>query len=157
LKIGLDSSVLVASVKRVGEKFHAHCLDLSKKVREGNHEGVCSALVLTEVPGVLASTKMPLEKVYETEASLLAGFRVRVRPFEQYVDDAVDLMLEFRELKRRLDVNSADFHHVATARGERCDLFVTTDERHLLREDFVRAFSSYLTICDPAKALKMLR
>ncbi|MCL5672635.1 MAG: type II toxin-antitoxin system VapC family toxin [Nitrososphaerota archaeon] len=157
MKIGLDSSVLVASVKRLGEKFHAPSLGLSKSIGEGGHEGVCSALVLTEVPGALASTKMPLDKVYEAEASVLAGFRVRVRPFEQYVDDALDLMLEFRELKRRLDINSADFHHIATAEGEGCDLFVTTDERHLLREDIVHAFSSRIAVRHPAAALGMLQ
>lgn len=157
MKIGLDSSVLVASVKKAGEKFHAPSLGLSRRVGEEGHEGVCSALVLTEVPGALASTKMPLEKVYETEASLLAGFRVGVRPFEQYIDDAVDLMLEFREFKRHLDINSADFLHIATAKGEGCELFVTTDEKHLLKDEFVKAFSGYVSICNPAAALKGLR
>lgn len=120
---------------------------------KGEHEGVCSALVLTEVPGALSSsTTMPLEKIYETEASVLASFRVNVRPFEQYADDAVDLMLEYRALKRRFDVNSADFLHLATAEGEGCAFFVTVDERHLLKQEFRKELSSHILICDPAEA-----
>lgn len=119
---------------------------------EGTHQGVCSALVLTEVPGALASsTTMPVDKIYETELSLLESFRVNVSPFEQHADRAVDPMLEFRDMKRRLDINSADFHHLATAVGEGCTVFVTTDERHLLREETRSALSSYIRICAPSE------
>jgi len=122
------------------------------------HQGVCSALVLTEVPGAFASsTKMPVDKIYQTELSLLESFRVNIRPFEQYADRAVDLMLEFRDMKRRLDINSADFHHLATATGEGCGIFVTTDEHHLLRDETKEALSSHVRICAPAEALHVLR
>ena len=114
--------------------------------------------MLTEVPGALASsTKMPVDKIYETELSILEAFKVNIRPFEQYTERAADLMFEFREMKRRLDINSADFHHLATATGEGCRIFVTTDERHLLREDTRRGFSVYLRICTPPEALKELQ
>jgi predicted nucleic acid-binding protein len=156
LRIGLDSSVLIASVKAVGEKFHAPSLEMSKKLEDSKHEGICSALVLTEIPGALVSTLMPVDKIYETEASVLARFRVGVKTFEEYADDAVDLMLEFRDLKRRFGINSADFHHLATARGEGCKLFVTTDERHLLKKEFVEAFSRYMSVCQPSAALESL-
>jgi PIN domain len=97
---------------------------------------------------------MPVDKIYETELSLLQSFRVNVRPFEQHADRAVDLMLEFREMKRRLDINSADFHHLATATGEGCGIFVTTDERHLLREETREAFSGYVRVCAPSEVLR---
>lgn len=146
---------MIASVKRVGEKYHEGALELSKTVVEAGHKGVCSALVLTEVPGALASsTRMPVDKIYETELSLLENFKVDIRPFEQYADRAVDLMLEFRELKRRLDINSADFHHLATAIGEGCEVFVTTDERHLLKEEVRKALSDYGSIYAPPEALR---
>lgn len=155
MKIGLDASVLIASVKRAGEKHHAQALGLARRIVAMGHEGVCSALVLTEVPGALASsTAMPVEKIYETEMSLIAGFGVSVRPFEQYADRAVDLMLEFRDLKRRFGIGSADFHHLATASGEGCEIFVTTDERHLLRKECREAFSSYISVCTPFEALE---
>ncbi len=157
MKIGLDSSVLIASVKRGGEKQHQQALQLWSRIVSENHSGICSSLVLTEVPGALASsTTMPVEKIYETEISLIAGFRINVRPFEQYVDDAVDLMLEFRELKRRFAIGSADFLHLATASGEDCEVFVTTDEKHMLREDCKRSFSSHVSVCSPAEALRLI-
>jgi predicted nucleic acid-binding protein len=155
LKIGLDASVLIASIKRAGEKHHAQSLRLAQRIVARGHEGICSALVLTEVPGALASsTTMPVDKIYETEMSLIAGFKLSVRPFEQYADRAVDLMLEFRELKRRFGIGSADFHHLATAAGEGCELFVTVDERHLLRDECRQAFSNYVSVCTPLDALK---
>lgn len=157
MKIGLDSSVLVASVKRRGEKHYEKALQLSKRIILESHEGICSALVLTEVPGALASsTTMLVDRIYETEISVLSGFRISVRPFEQYVDDAVDLMLEFRELKKKFDIGSADFHHLATAEGEGCEVFVTTDERHLLREECRKSFSARIAVCSPGEALRRI-
>ena len=100
---------------------------------------------------------MPVDKIYETELSLLESFRVNIRPFEQYADRAVDLMLEFRDMKRRADINSADFHHLATATGEGCGIFVTTDERHLLRDETKEVLSSHVHICAPSEALRVLR
>ncbi|MBI2648855.1 MAG: hypothetical protein HYW93_04280 [Thaumarchaeota archaeon] len=67
MKVGLDASVLVASVKRTGEKYHEDALTLAKKMGTGEHEGVCSALLLIEITGALASsTTMPVEKVQPT-------------------------------------------------------------------------------------------
>ena len=155
MKIGLDTSVLIASVKRRGEKHHEQALRLGKRIASENHEGVCSALILTELPGALASsTTMPVDKIYETELSVIAGFKISVRPFEQYSDTAVDLMLEFRELKRKFDIGSADFLHLATASGEGCAVFVTTDEKHLLRDECKRAFSSHIDVRSPGEAFE---
>ncbi len=157
MKIGLDSSVLIASIKRKGEKHHEQALQLGRRIVSQGYDGICSSLVLTEVPGALASsTIMPVDRIYETEISLIAGFKISVRPFEQYVDSAVDLMLEFRELKRRFAIGSADFHHLATASGEGCKVFVTTDEKHMLREDCKRSFASRVPVCDPGEALRLL-
>ena len=142
----------------MAEKHHSGALELSRLTVAGAHQGICSALVLTEVPGALASsTAMPVEKIFETERSLLESFKVNIRPFEEYADRAVDLMLEFRQMKRRLDINSADFHHLATATGEGCPIFVTTDERHLLREETKSAFSAYVRICPPHEAVREIR
>lgn len=147
--------MLIASAKRVGEKYHEDVLRLAKRVVAGAHEGICSALLLIELPGALASsTTMPVEKIYDTELSVIEGFRVNVRPFEQYVDRTMDLMLEFRDLKRKFGIGSADFHYLATASGEGCDFFVSTDEKHLLKRECRERFSRYISICSPAEALE---
>ena len=63
MKFDLDSNDLVASVKKLGEPFHDSALALSKRIRDEEGPGMGSALVLIEVPGVLAaSSKMPIEK-----------------------------------------------------------------------------------------------
>ncbi len=61
MKVGLDISVLIASVKRVGEKYHKEAQELSKKISQEGHQGICSPLLLIELPGALASlTTMPI-------------------------------------------------------------------------------------------------
>lgn len=155
--MGLDASVLVASIKRRGEKYHEDALGLAKRMATGEHEGICSALLLIEIPGALASsTTMPLEKIYDAEVSLIEGFRVKVRPFELHAHRTVDLMLEFRDQKSKFGIGSADFHYLATASGERCDFFVTTDEKHLLKREFRERFSKYIPIHTPSEALRQL-
>jgi predicted nucleic acid-binding protein len=73
MKIGLDSNVLVASVKKVGEPFHDSALELSRRIKDQNGSGIGSALVLIEIPGALASSStMPIEKIYEVTASVQA-------------------------------------------------------------------------------------
>jgi predicted nucleic acid-binding protein len=157
LKVGLDSSVLVASVKRVGEKHRADSLRLSELIKSGSHTGVCSALAMIEIAGALSSsTTMPLGKIYDIEASLIDGFRIRSSAFEPHSDMTVELMLEFRELKRKFGIGSAGFHHLATASSEGCGIFATTDERHLLRPECRNQLSKYVRICSPAEAAESL-
>jgi predicted nucleic acid-binding protein len=157
LRVGLDSSVLVASLKRVGEKHHVDALRLSGLIKSGSHTGVCSALAIIEVPGALASsTTMPVEKIYDVEVSLIDGFQLSFSAFEPHAHMAVEMMLEFRELKRKFGVGSADFHHVATASSEGCIMFVTTDERHLLRHECRDQLSKYIRVCSPAEAATSL-
>lgn len=157
MKVGLDSSALVAAVKRVGEKHHADSLRLSELIRRGSHQGVCSVLAMIEIPGALASsTRMPLESIYEVEASLIDGFRITFSPFEPHSDATVEMMLEFRDLKRGFGIGSADFHHIATAGAEGCSMFVTTDERHLLRSGCREQLSSRVRICSPGEAADTL-
>jgi len=115
LKVGLDSSVLVASVKKLGEPYHNSAIELARKISQEDMPSVASALVLIEVPGALSSTRMPIEKIYQVSISLQASFNLRIMEFEAYVDLARDLMFEFRELKSKWEIGSADFHHVATS------------------------------------------
>jgi predicted nucleic acid-binding protein len=155
MKVGIDSNVLVASVKKLGEPFHDSALELSKRMKDESRSGISSALVLTEVPGALAaSTKMPIEKIYEVTASVQEEFNLSIMEFESYVDLARDLMFEFRALKSRWQIGSADFHHIATSIQEGCDLFVTTDEKHLLRPVCRVAFEKHIKITDPTQALE---
>jgi predicted nucleic acid-binding protein len=154
MKVGLDSNVLVASVKKVGEPFHDSVLELSKKMKDENVSGISSALALIELPGALASSsKMPIEKIYEVTASVQGQFNLKIMGFESYVDLAKDLMFEFRDLKSKWQIGSADFHHIATSIQESCDFFVTTDEKHLLRTVCREAFEKRIKIINPIQAL----
>ncbi len=155
MKIGLDSNVLVASVKKLGEPFHDSALALSKRIKDENGSGIGSALVLIEIPGALASSsRMPIEKIYEVTASVQEQFNLRIMEFESYVDLAKDLMFEFRYLKSKWQIGSADFHHIATSIQEGCELFVTTDEKHLLRTVCRDAFERHIKIANPTQALE---
>lgn len=157
MKIGLDSNVLVASVKKPGEPYHDSALELSEKIANESVSSIASALVLIEIPGALASsTKMPIERIYEVSVSLQTGFKLRIMDFEGYVDLARELMFEFRELKARWQIGSADFHHIATSIQESCDLFVTTDEKHFLRTVCRENFEKHIKIVNPRQALDVL-
>jgi len=149
--------VLIASVKKVGEKYHNDVLAISHKITEGLHESICSSLLMIELPWALASsTTMPFEKIYEVEVSVIENFRAAVMPYEAYVKQAVELMLEFRDLKARYEIGSADFHYLATSLQEGCDFFVTTDEKHLLRPSCRDALSRHVKVLSPDEALLKL-
>jgi len=155
MRFGLDSNVLVASVKKLGEPYHDSALTLSKLIKDENGSGIGSALILVELPGALASSsKMPIEKIFEVTASIQQEFNLRIMEFEAYTSLARDLMFEFRDLKSKWQIGSADFHHVATSVQEGCDLFVTTDEKHLLRTACRDAFEKHIRILSPTEALE---
>jgi predicted nucleic acid-binding protein len=157
LKIGIDTSVLIASVKKSGEKFHASAIELSDVIKDFNHVGITSSLVLIELSGALATTTMPVEKIYETELSLQNSFNLEILSYENYVDKAVDLMIEFRSLKRMLKIGAADFHHLSTSIKEGSKIFVTVDEHHLLKSESRQAFRKYINILNPSETLQELK
>lgn len=156
LKLGMDTSVLVASVKRRGEKFHSSALQLSDIIKDRGLHGVASSLTLIELPGALASTAMPVEKIFEVESSIQENFNLSIPSYEEYIDKTVELVMEFRDLKRSLKIGAADFHHLATSIKERCEFFVTVDENHLLRPEVKQALQKYVAILNPDEALKTL-
>ena len=84
------------------------------------------------------------------------AFRIGFSAFEPHADMTVEMMLEFREIKGKLGIGSADFHHIATASAEGCPIFATTDERHLLRPECGEKLSKYVRICSPAEAVESL-
>ena len=98
---------------------------------------------------------MPIEKIYEVTASVQVQFNLRIMEFESYVDLANDLMFEFRDLKSKWQIGSADFHHIATSIQEGCDLFVTTDEKHLLRTVCRETFEKHIKIINPTQSLEL--
>jgi len=157
LRLGLDTSVLIASIKKRGEKYHTSALELGEKFKKGGHIGVASSLVLIELPGALATTKMPVEKIYEVELSLKQSFNLEIMSYEDYVDRTLDLIFEFRDLKRRLGIGAADFHHLATSVGEGCSSFVTVDEKHLLKSESREALRKHIEILGPQEAVQRLR
>ena len=148
--------MLLASVKKLGEPYHNSAIELARKISQEDMPSVASALVLIEVPGALSSTRMPIEKIYQVSISLQASFNLRIMEFEAYVDLARDLMFEFRELKSKWEIGSADFHHVATSIQEGCDFFVTTDEKHLLRSECRKHFEKHIKVANPDQALEAL-
>jgi len=156
LKLGLDTSVLIASVKKRGEKYHSSALGLAEVFQKLGHIGVASSLLLIELPGALASTKMPIEKIFETEVSLQENFNLEIMSYENHVDTTLSLIFEFRDLKRRLGIGAVDFHHLATSIDEGCLSFVTVDERHLLRGETREALRKYIEILGPREAVQNL-
>jgi len=156
LNVGFDSNVLVASVKKLGEPYHDSAIELARRVSRADVSSLASALVLIEVPGALVSTKMPIEKIYQVAISLQVNFNLKIMELEAYVDRARDLMFEFRELKAKWQIGSADFHHVATSIQEGCDFFVTTDKKHLLRSECRKHFEKHIRVVNPDEALEAL-
>ena len=156
MKIGLDSNVLVASVKKPGEPYHDAALELSRKMARENVSSIGSALILIEIPGALASsTNMPIEKIYEVCVSIQESFNLKIMGFDSYIEQARELMFEFRDLKSKWQIGSADFHHMATSIQEGCDAFVTTDEKHLLRPLCREALEKRIKILNPNQALEL--
>jgi len=143
-------------VKKLGEPYHDSAIELARKASGADVSSLASALVLIEVPGALASTKMPIEKIYQVSTSLQVNFNLRIMEFEAYVDLARELMFEFRELKSKWQIGSADFHHVATSIQEGCDFFVTTDEKHFLRPECRKHFEKHIKVANPDEALEAL-
>ncbi len=45
-------------------------------------------------------------------------------PFKPYLEKTVELILEFRDLKRKWMITSAGFHHLITSYQEDCDFFL---------------------------------
>lgn len=157
MKIGIDSNVLVASIKKRAEPYHEEALELAHRIRRVEAFSVASALALLEVPGALASsTSMPTDKIYEALLSVQEHFRLSVMAYESYVERAKELIFEFRELKSKREIGSADFHHLATCIEEGCAFFVTTDERHLLRDECRGLLNRSVRILDPREALVAL-
>lgn len=157
MKLGIDTGVLIASIKRKGERFHDPSMRLAELIKDKGHTAVSSALVLVEFPGGLASsTTMPIDLIYTAELSIQESFALEIVPFDDHIDKTVDLTFEFRDLKRKLKIESADFHHLATAIGENCGAFVTVDERHLLRSEVSDALRKYIRVLDPSEAIRLL-
>ncbi|MGQ9515540.1 MAG: PIN domain-containing protein [Thermoproteota archaeon] len=153
----MDTGVLIASIKRKGEKFHDASFALLSELSRSKHEVLLSVLVLEELRGALASsTLMPAEKIFEAEANLFRIVSPLILPFEDYVEKTEELLLQFREVKRKRRIPSADFHHLATALQEKSDFFVTIDERHILDRQVREQLSVLLKVVDPIQALDMI-
>jgi predicted nucleic acid-binding protein len=144
-------------VKKRNEKYHEDSVKLSKMTRTGRHEAFASALILIEVPsGLASSTSLSIERIYEIAVTLQQAFTLQIMSFEPYLEKTIQLFLQLRDVKRRHNIVSADFHHLATAIQEGCEIFVTTDERHLLAEDVRDALKGYINLVDPRTAMKLL-
>jgi len=155
LKIGLDTGVFIASIKKKGEKFHDPILDILKMVSFDQMGFFASALILIEIPGGLcASTKLPIENIYQIEKSLKNEFQMKILPFDPYILKTKELMFEFRDLKNKLNIESADFHHLATSIQENCSFFLTIDEHHLLKDELRVQMKSYIEILNPIEFLQ---
>lgn len=149
--------MLIASIKKKGERFHGSSLRLAELIKDKGHVAVSSALVLIEFPGGLASsTRMPIDLIHTAELSVQESFALEIVPFEDHIDKTVSLVFELRDLKGKLGIESADFHHLATAIGENCGAFVTVDERHLLRSEVSDALGRYIRVLDPSEATRLL-
>jgi hypothetical protein len=66
-------------------------------------------------------------------------------------------MMKLRNLKRTLKIGAADFHHIAASIKEKREIFVTVDERHLLKAETKQALQKYINILNPGEALHKLK
>jgi predicted nucleic acid-binding protein len=82
-----------------------------------------------------SSTTVPIDRIYEALLSVQEHFRLNIMAYESCLERAKELIFEFRELKSKWKIGYADFYHLATCIDEGCSFFVTTDERHLLRDE----------------------
>lgn len=145
-------------MKKRNEKFYEDSVELSRMTQAGRHEAFASALTLIEVPGGLASsTSLSIERIYEVVVTVQQAFTLQIMSFEPYLEKTIQLFLQLRGVKRRRNIVSADFHHLATAIQEGCEIFVTTDERHLLAEDVRDSLKEYISLVDPRAAMKLLK
>ena len=153
-RIGLDTGIYIAAIKKRGEKFHDDIQEILKTIDFKDYIFISSALILTEIPGGLcASTSMPIQKIYETEKALQDNFKMKIYSFDPYILRAKELMFEFRTLKRKFNIESADFNYLATAIQENCSIFLTIDEHHLLRDEFKSKMKKYIDILKPSDFL----
>lgn len=155
MRLGIDTSALIASVKKKGEKFHDSAILLSDFIKDNGHIGIASSLVLIELPGALTTSALPVEKIFEVQASVQDNFNLEILSYDEYVGRTVELMMEFRDLKRIL--GAADFHHLATSIKEGCEIFITVDEHHLLSAETKQALQKYISILSPDEALQKLK
>jgi hypothetical protein len=51
---------------------------------------------------------------------------------------------------------SADFHHITTSIAEGCDMFMTTDEKHISREECRKEFEKHIRTAAPNQAVREL-
>jgi predicted nucleic acid-binding protein len=103
-----------------------------------------------------SSTTVPIDRIYEALLSVQEHFRLNIMAYESCLKRAKELIFEFRELKSKWKIGYADFYHLATCIDEGCSLFVTTDERHLLRDECTNALQRIVRILDPDEALSPL-
>ncbi len=148
--ICLDSSFLIAALKK-NEKHHMDATFIMENM--GSNEGIASSLAVIEVPGGLASsTNLSEQAIRRVVGVFQEKYHITFLPFEPFIEDAIELMIELRELKRRYEIPTADLFHLATAKASSASAFITTDMKHLLRKDVVDAFSKYARILDPSQA-----
>ena len=107
--------------------------------------------------GGLAKTKMPTVQIWTNLFTINTGYKVSFCVFDKLLWEALRLILAHNESKRKYDVPSANFAHIATAISIKSNYFITMDERHFLREEFKEAFKHELPIVDPNEAVAKLK
>jgi len=145
-----DSSLLIAALKK-NEKQHEDARFIIENL--GSNEGIASSLATIEVPGGLASSTRLSEPVIRRIVGVFQEkYHITFLPFEPFIEDAIELMIELRDLKRRFDIPTADLFHLATAKATSSSAFVTIDMKHMLGRELVETFSKYSKILDPSQA-----
>jgi predicted nucleic acid-binding protein len=145
-----DSSLLIAALKK-SEKHHEDARFIIENL--GSNEGIASSLATIEVPGGLASsTRLPEAAIRRIVGVFQEKYHITFLPFEPFIEDAIELTIELRDLKRRFEIPTADLFHLATAKATSASAFITIDMKHMLRTELVEAFSKYSKILNPSQA-----
>lgn len=157
MKIYFDSGVLVSAFKQINERFHSHSKLLLESIRSGEHEGETSELSIVEFAGAFASnTRAPIEQVVGMLSTLQSQYHLRFTSFGDSVIESIEFQYEFRELKRKYGIPSADLYHAATSKSVRAHFLASVDARHLLRDEVRSTLKHHIVILNPEELCKIL-
>ncbi len=157
MRLYLDTSAILASIKEREEPEHNDAQALVKSAPSIN-ELVTSSLSITELTVALAKrTREPEARIGDIITLLTETYDLQIFNHDDFLDATRLVAFEQRNLCRRYDIPSADVHHVSAAYQLEASHLVTTDKKHLLREEARKGLARYVSILSPKETVVDLR
>ncbi len=156
MRLYLETSVLLASIKKYEEPEHENAQAIVKSAPSTN-ELVTSSLSVTELTVALAKrTREPEKRVGDIISLLTGTHELRVLSHDDFLDATKLVAFTERDLCRRFNIPSADIHHISAAYQLEAAYLITTDKKHLLREEARKQLAHYVSILSPGEAITRL-